>query len=128
VRSGATVRRFSAQPGARVQRCAVPDAAPWPDAAAAEPDGTPVRKAALLREAGQGEPWRGVTKGEPCWGVSQDGPWRRAADGPWLEATQVGPLMQGARAFFVPGHQPRCSLRSRRRSEEMLQNNRHAKA
>ena len=71
MRSGATVRRFSARPGAAVQRLAASDVAPWPDAVAAEPDGTPVGQAALLPEAAQDGPWRAD---EPLPEAARDGP------------------------------------------------------
>ena len=116
MRSGATVRRFSAWPGAAVQQFAASDAAPWPDAVAAEPDGMPGRRAAPLLEAAQGEPWR----------VVRDGPWRAA----WLVAAAappVGMLVRAARVFD-PGRTRRHSPRSRRRQVEMLQSDRQAEA
>jgi len=104
VRSGARVRRFSARPGAGVQRFAASDAAPWPDDVAAELDGTPVRQAAPLPEAARGEPLQGAAQGEP---------WREVALGEPLQvAAQVGPLVQVARPFWAPGQTPRCSPRS----------------
>jgi hypothetical protein len=74
MRSGATVRRFSARPGAAVQRLAVSDVAPWPDAVAAEPDGTPVGQAAPLLEAAQGAPWQEAAQDEPFPEAARDGP------------------------------------------------------
>jgi hypothetical protein len=82
VRSGATVRRFSARPGPAVQRFAVSDVALWPDAVAAKLEGTPVGQAAPLPEAAQGGQWQEA---------AQDGPWLQAADGLWPEAAQDGP-------------------------------------
>ena len=90
MRSGATVRRFSARPGAVVQRFAVSDVAPWPDAVAAQPDATPVGQVAPLQQAAQGAPWPGAAQGAPWQEAVQAGPWRRA-DEPLLEATQDGP-------------------------------------
>jgi hypothetical protein len=116
VRSGATVRRFSAWPGAAVQQFAASDAAPWPDAVAAEPDGMPGRRAAPLLEAAQGEPWR----------VVRDGPWRAA--GLVEAAAPVGLLVQAALPFWNPGRTRRHSPRSRRRQVEMLQSDRQAEA
>jgi len=109
VRSGARVRRFSARTGAAVQRCAASDAVPWPGAAAAELDGTPVQRAAPWPEAAQGEPWPEV-----------------AQDGPWPGVPQVGPLVQLARPFLDAGRTSRCSPRSWRRSKEKLQSERQA--
>ena|SRR5438045_2967600 len=63
------------------------------------------------REAAQGEPWREV---------AQDLPWRAVA--------QVGPLVQVARPFCAPGQTPRCSPRSWRRQEGILQSDRQAEA
>jgi hypothetical protein len=122
VRLGATVRRFSAWPGAAVQRFAVSDAAPWPDAVAAEPNGTPVPRAAPLPEAVRGGPWRGV---------AQDGPWREAVQGePWREAVQdepwraavarVGPRPQAVRVFCAPGQMSPRSPRPQKRRAKML--------
>jgi hypothetical protein len=92
VRSGATVPPFSAWPGAAVQRFAASDAVPWPDAVAAEPDGTSVRWAAPLREAVRGGPWREVARDEPWQEVAQGGPWREVAqDERWQEVAQGGP-------------------------------------
>jgi len=109
VRSGARVRRFSARPGAAVQRCAASDAAPWPGAAAAELDGTPVRRAVPWQRVAQDEPWRA-----------------EGQDGPWPGVPQVGPLVRLARPFLDAGHTNRCSPRSWRRSKENLQSERPA--
>jgi hypothetical protein len=64
-RSDATVRRFSARRRAAVQRFAASDAAPWLDAVAAEPAGTPVWQAAPWREAVRGEPSQEVVPDVP---------------------------------------------------------------
>jgi hypothetical protein len=121
VRSGARVRRFSARTGVAVPRCAASDAVPWPGAAAAELDGTPVRRAAPWPEAAQGEPWPEVAQGVP---------WRaEAQDGPWPGVPQDGPLVQLARPFLDAGRTSRCSPRSSRswrRSKEKLQSERPA--
>ena len=119
MRSGATVRRFSAWPGAAVQRCAASDAAPWPDAVAAEPDGTPVRRAAPLPEAVRGEPWR---EDGPWREAAQDEPWQGAAQGgPWRAAVpRVGPRLQAVRAFCAPGQMSPRSPRPPKRREQML--------
>jgi hypothetical protein len=111
LRSGLTVRLFSARPGAAVQRCAASDAAPWPDVVAAEPDGMPGRQAAPLPEAAQGERWRVVRR------VVRDEPSRAAAL--VAAAAPVGPLVRAARPFD-PGRTRRHSPRSRRRQVEML--------
>jgi len=119
VRPGAVVPRLSAWPGAAVQRFAAPDAVPWPDAVAAEPDGTPVRPAAPLREAVRGGPWGEAVRDGPLREAVRGGPWREAAQGvplpeavrggPWPEAAQdepwraaaprVGPRPLAVRAF-----------------------------
>lgn len=97
--SGATVPPLSVRPGAAVswpgaavQRFAAPDAVPWPDAVAAEPDGTPVRPAAPLREAVRGGPWGEAVRGGPWPEAAQDEPWRAAAP-------RVGPRPLAVRAF-----------------------------
>ena len=113
VRSGATVRRFSAWPGATVQRFAASDAAPWPDAVAAEPDGTPVRRAAPLPEAVQGGPWRGVAQDGPLRAPAQDGPWRAAVP-------RVGPRPQAVRVVAAAGQTRPRLPRPPKRREEML--------
>jgi len=108
VRSGATVRRFSAWPGAAVQRCAASDAVLWPDAVAAEPDGAPVRRAAPLPKAVWGGPWREdgpwreAAQDEPWQGAAQGGPWRAAVrDEPWRAAVpRVGPRPQAVRGEY----------------------------
>ena len=129
MRSGATVRRFSAWPGAAVQRFAASDAAPWPDAVASDPDGTPVRRAVPLPEAVRGGPWRGVAQDGPWREAAQGEPWREVAqDLPWRAVAQVGPLVQVARPFCAPGQTPRCSPRSWRRQEGILQSDRQAEA
>jgi hypothetical protein len=75
-----------------VQRFAASDGAPWPDAVAAELNGMPVRRAAPLPEAAQGEPWRGAARDGPWRAAAQDEPWRGVArDGPWRAAAQDGP-------------------------------------
>jgi hypothetical protein len=104
-RSGATVPRFSAWPGAAVQRCAASDAVPWPDAVAAEPDGTPVRQVAPLPEAVQDEPLQEAVQDEPWQEAVQDEPWQEVArDEPWRVAVpRVGPRPQAVRAFCAPG-------------------------
>lgn len=112
MRSGATVPRFSAWSGAAMQRCAASDAVPWPDAVAAEPDGTPVRQAAPLREAAQDEPWPEAVRGEP----------RRAAV-PWVELRT-----QAVRAFCAPGQMSLRSSRPPKRRGEMLRGEGHAHA
>ena len=122
MRSGAAVQQFSAWRGATVQRFAAPDAAPWPDAAAAEPDGRPVRPAAPLPEAMRDGPWRGVVRGEPWRGMARGGP-RRAVvqDEPWREAVpRVGPRPQAVRAFLAPGQTSPRSPQPSKRQEEML--------
>lgn len=105
VRSGVMVRRFSVRSGVAVRRFAASDAAPWPDAVAAEPDGTRARWAAPWLEAAQGEPWREVAPAGPSPAEVQDGLWQGVP--------RVGPL-QAARASCAPGHTSRCSPRSRR--------------
>jgi hypothetical protein len=122
VRSGATVPRFSPWPGAAVQRCAASDAVPWPDAVAAEPDGTPVRRAAPLPEAVRGGPWREAAQGGPWQEAAQGGPWREAVqDEPWRAAVpRVGPRPQAVRAFCAPGQMNSRSPRPPKRREEML--------
>ena len=131
-RSGATVPRFSAWPGAAVQRCAASDAVPWPDAVAAEPDGTPVRQAAPLPEAVQDEPlpeaapdgpWRAAVQDGPWQEVAQGGPWQAAVqDEPWRVAVpRVGPRPQAVRAFCAPGQMSLRSPRPPKRRGEMLQ-------
>jgi len=113
VRSGVTVRRFSAWRDAVVQRFAASDAAPGPDAVAAEPDGTPVRRAAPLPETMRGEPWRGVARGGPWRAAVQDEPSQAAVPRVW-------PRPQAVRAFCAPGQTSPRSPRSPRRREEML--------
>ena len=122
MRSGAAVRRFSAWPGAAVPRCAASDAVPWPDAVAAEPDGTPVRRAAPLPEAVRGGPWREAAQDEPWQGAVQGGPWRAAVqDEPWRAAVlRVGPRPQAVRAFCAPGQTSPRSPQPSKRQEEML--------
>jgi hypothetical protein len=117
VRSGATVRRFSAWPGAAVQRFAASDAAPWLDAVAAEPDGMPGRRAAPLPEAAQDEPWQGAAQGGPRRAAAQGGPWRAAVqDEPWRAAVpRVGPWPQAVRAFCAPGQMNSRSQRPPKR-------------
>jgi hypothetical protein len=113
VRSGATVPRFSVRPGAAVQRCAASDAVPWPDAVVAEPDGTPVRRAAPWLGAVRGGPWREAARDEPWQGAAQDEPWRAAV-------RRVGPRHQAVRAFYAPGLMSPRSPRPSKRREEML--------
>jgi hypothetical protein len=140
VRSGARVPRFSAWPGAAVQRCAASDAVPWPDAVAAEPDGTPVRRAAPLpeavrggpsQEAAQDEPWQEAARGGPSQEAAQDEPWQEAAQGgPWRAAVQdepwraavprVGLRPQAVRALYAPGQMNSHSPRPPKCREEML--------
>jgi hypothetical protein len=71
----------------------------------------PVRQAAPLPEAARGEPWQG-----------------EARDEPWRGMVRVGPPVQVAQPFCAPGHTPRCSPRSWRRQEGMLQSNRQAES
>ena len=114
MRSGATVRRFSVRPGAAVRRCAASDAVPWPDVVAAEPEGTPVRRAAPLPEAVRGGPWEEAARDEPWQGVvMQGGPWR-------LAVPRVGPRPQAVRAFCAPGRMSSRSPQPLKRREEML--------
>jgi hypothetical protein len=99
---------------------------------AVEPDGTPVRQAAPLREAVQDEPWQEVAPDEPLRAAVQDGPWQEVAKGaPWQAAVQdelwrvaaprVGPRPQAVRAFCAPGQTSLRSPRPPKRQEKMLQ-------
>jgi hypothetical protein len=89
---------------------------------AAEPDGTPVRQAAPLREAAQDAPWQEAAQDAPWQEAAQDAPWREAAqDAPWRAAVpRVGPRPQAVRAFLAPGQTSPRSPQPSKRQEEML--------
>jgi len=139
-----------------VRRCAASNAAPWLDAAAAQPgyDGRraggnrvvtlqrAVRPGAAARRnaASDAAPWRDAVAGEPDGtqvrpaaplpGAARDELRRVAAqDGPWRAAVpQVGPPPQAAPALSAPGRTSRRSPRSGRHQEKTLQSQRRAEA
>jgi hypothetical protein len=104
VRSDAKVRRFSAWRGAVVQRFAASDAAPSPDAVAAEPDGKPVRRAAPLPEVA---PLPEALRAAPLPEAVRVAPWRGVARG--------GPRPRAVRAFCPGPTSPRSPRPPRRR-------------
>jgi hypothetical protein len=93
-----------------------------------------VRRVAPWPEALRDEPSRAVPPGGPLpVVVPQDGPWQVVVpqDGPWqvvlLDELPAQPRHLGHDLFLV-GRTSRCSPRSRRHQEKMLQRERMAKA
>ncbi|MEH2511108.1 hypothetical protein V1291_002462 [Nitrobacteraceae bacterium AZCC 1564] len=126
VESQVAVLSRAALTAAAARRFAAVDAVPWPVAVAAEPDETPVRRAASWA---QDEPWQAderLREALPDESLREEETWREHET--WRGARLVGRQQRAARPFSSPGQTSPRSPRSQRRQEEMLQNGRRAEA